>query len=143
MIQDEDAAVIGYRTWRLDHADIGGTMRHGLRSVHKSHHWLRGCTTSSCITCGQAPGKLCHCGLYAHGRLTAACSDWGVYSNPVLGMVRGWGAVRVGQTGWRSEHAQILGMAVLTDDKSVCADLGMLYDCPVANFNISTTEVTQ
>jgi hypothetical protein len=101
--------VLGWRLWRLRDGRLG--------SWAVSYDWTPGTNTASCrlpatVRCTSSPGRHCQCGFWCLNSLLD-CLARGRYNGigwwPVLGLVRGWGAVALhGKEGFRAEHAAVV-----------------------------------
>lgn len=112
-MQSVDHPVIGFRTWKY-----GG--RGQLKSVVQDFSWEKRneakCMRPFHLHRAPAPAEGCGCGLYAFHDLVNA-STYGAEALPrcgepqdIVGIVRGWGNLRVHKDGWRAQHAEILAI---------------------------------
>jgi hypothetical protein len=104
--------LIGWRLWRA----VGDT----LVSWIADETWTPGENMAHCLTqyrvpCSVPPGAGCQCGFWATfgpDRCLQLVRPWigeralGLYGRPVIGLVAGWGEVRLhGREGFRAERA--------------------------------------
>lgn len=108
-MQSVDHPVIGFRTWKY-----GGPGK-DLKSVAQTHRWTKRiearCLRPIHLHRGHAPAEGCDCGLYAfHDLPDAITYRTALDVTDVVGIVRGWGSLRVHQDGWRAQYAEILAI---------------------------------
>lgn len=120
--------VIGLRHWNV-------TPEGELHSPIIEGVWQPGVNVAKCIKGrvwqpwnhdGPSPVGGCSCGIYAHHEQVGIS-----HSSGIIGVVRGWGSVRVHPDGWRAEKARIVA---LVDEQKL-----PYFECdPFSSTSVST-----
>ena len=127
--------VIGYRIWRSR-----GQGR--LLSLAHEFHWEKGTNTAICLRNdnpheGQVvPVEDCGCGLYGWHSPETVPAGFLDYRR-VMGLVRGWGEVRVHKEGWRSQFAEVVAIIEqgASIDRRHAREAAEYYDVPLLHEN--------
>lgn len=106
--------------------------------------WEPGVQTAKCLAMSghKVPEQRCHCGLHAfytlddakHGAVALGLyrhnSPLWMVPSVVMGIVRGWGSVRIHPNGWRSERAEILALFQHSEGRDI-RHLAKIYEVPL------------
>lgn len=106
-------------------------------SVIQEEVWSPGVNVAKCIAGHRqeaiSPVTECSCGLYAYHGLTELYER--PYHGEVIAIVNGWGNTELHANGWRSQYAQIVGLAPVSPASISpyrLQKLGEIYHVPTA-----------
>lgn len=144
--------IVGFRSWRIlgrgENFTFGGIWRPVpdsfsllLRGPVQPVAWLPGRNDARCRNVAQddpkphaAPVPHCRCGLYAYYDPCVFGDSRGGGQRSVVGAIRAWGDVRLGDIEFRAQHAEIVALGD-DDPPREALDAAVLYGVPIVPFD--------